>query len=582
MSATLTARDTTPVDPGQSEAPMTHRQILEVLAGLMAGLFTALISSTIVSTALPTIIADLHGTQRQYTWVVVASLLALTVTTPIWGKLSDLFNKKLLVQLSIVIFVAGSIAAGLAHDVPFLIACRVVQGIGMGGLTALSQSIIGSIVAPRERGRYGGYIGATMALSTVSGPLLGGVIVDNMSWRWCFYVCVPLAIAALIILQSTLHVSFTRRKVRIDYLGALLIAGAASLPLLWVTFAGNDFAWMSWPTAAYLGATAVLVLLVWRVERRAAEPMVPIRILGNRTAVLVILASVAVGVAMFGGTTFLGQYFQIALGYSPTHAGLLTIPLMVSLLIASTGAGQIITRTGKWKRFLVAGGVLLVVGLFGLAMIDHTTTLWHVSVFMAVTGLGLGCLMQNLVLAVQNTVDVKDIGATSAAVAFFRSLGGAVGVSVLGAILATRVADSVTSGLAKLGGAAAQAAAGGLSSGGGLDLTGLPAPVVTIVRSAYGDATGCIFLIAGLVAIVAFVAVLFIKEVPLRTSVRLVEPEQALAAAESAAGFEDVTAEIPVLEDGPRHAVDEVGPRHALQERRVDAVPAADLISAQR
>jgi EmrB/QacA subfamily drug resistance transporter len=526
---------------------MSHRQILEAMTGLMAALFTAMLSSTIVATALPTIIGGLHGTQRQYTWVITASLLATTVSTPIWGKLSDLFSKKLLVQLSIIVFVIGSIAAGMAHDVPFLIACRVIQGLGMGGLTALAQSIMGSIISPRDRGRYSGYMGAVMAVSTVSGPLLGGVIVDSpLGWRWCFYVCVPLAVISLFVLQATLHVETERRQVRIDYLGALLISLAASLPLLWVTFAGKDFEWMSWQTAAYLIGAAVAAALAVFVELKVPEPLVPLKVLRNRTAALVIVASAAVGIAMFGGTTFLGQYFQVARGYSPTHAGLLTIPLMAGLLVSSTGAGQIISRTGKWKKFLVGGGIFLVAGLFGLGTLDHTTPLWQVGLYMAVMGVGLGAMMQNLVLAVQNTVDVRDIGAASATVAFFRTLGGAVGVSVLGAVLATRVQDNTLEGLRHLSKKAAAAAAKSQSAA-GLDLNELPAPVRAIVRQSYGDATGRIFVISAIVAAVALLCVIFIKEVPLRTSVKLAD-----SAENASAGLAGTAspAEAPEVTDG--------------------------------
>ena len=236
---------------------MSHGEILRAMTGLLAALFTAMLSSTIVATALPTIIGDLQGTQSQYTWIITASLLATTVTTPIWGKLADLFSKKVLVQSATVVFVLGSVAAGMAHNVPFLIACRVVQGIGMGGLTALAAAIMGAIVAPRERGRYSGYMGAVMAVATVGGPLLGGFVVDSWGWRWTFYICVPLAIVAIFILQTQLHLHTVRRQPKIDYLGAFLIAVTASLPLLWVTFAGTDFAWLSWPSAAFVVATIV-------------------------------------------------------------------------------------------------------------------------------------------------------------------------------------------------------------------------------------------------------------------------------------------------------------------------------------
>lgn len=499
--------------------PMTHRQILEAMTGLLAALFTALLSSTIVSVALPTIIGDLHGSQRQYTWVITAALLATTVSTPIWGKLADLFDKLLLVKISIGIFVAGSVAAGFAHGVPFLLSMRVVQGIGMGGLTALVQAIMGSIIAPRERGRYAGYMGAVMAVSTVSGPLLGGLLVDtSLGWRSTFFVCVPLAVVALFVIQSTLKIADIRRQPRIDYLGAILLAVTASLPMLWVTFAGNDYAWWSWQTAAFLGATAVLAAITIWWELRAPEPLVPLRLLAHRTAILAIVASVAVGIGMFGGTTFLGQYFQLARGYSPTHAGLLTIPMMVAMLFSSTVTGQVVSRTGRWKMFLVAGAGALVVGLGVLGTIDHSSDLVVIGIAMALMGLGIGAMMQNLVLAVQNTVDVRDIGSTSASVAFFRSLGGALGVSVLGAVLADRVQGLIVEGLAELG--VTGDASGGITD---LDLSGLPGPVLQVVRASYGDATGLIFLVAAGAALVALLAVIFIKEVPLRTTVGLAD-----------------------------------------------------------
>ncbi|HEX5579724.1 MAG TPA: MFS transporter, partial [Candidatus Limnocylindria bacterium] len=431
---------------------MTHRQILEAMTGLLAALFTAMLSSTIVAVALPTIIGDLHGTQRQYTWVITAALLATTVSTPIWGKLADLFDKKVLVQVAIGIFVAGSVAAGFAHNVPFLLAMRVVQGLGMGGLTALVQAIMGTIIAPRERGRYAGYMGSVMAVSTVSGPLLGGLLVDtSLGWRSTFFVCVPLAVVALFIIQNTLKIADIRRQPRVDYLGAILLAATASLPMLWVTFAGDDYAWWSWQTVAFLGATLVLLALTIAWELRAPEPLVPLRLLANRTAILSIVASVAVGIGMFGGTTFLGQYFQLARGYSPTHAGLLTIPLMAAMLLSSTLTGQVVSRTGRWKAFLVSGAAVLVAGLAMLGTVDHSSALWYIGIAMALMGLGVGAMMQNLVLAVQNTVDVRDIGATSASVAFFRSLGGALGVSVLGAVLADRVHGLIVQGLTALG-----------------------------------------------------------------------------------------------------------------------------------
>jgi EmrB/QacA subfamily drug resistance transporter len=546
MSAAATA---TPALTPEESGEMSHRQILEAMTGLLAGLFTAMLSSTIVATALPTIIGDLQGTQRQYTWVITASLLATTVSTPIWGKLSDLFSKKLLVQFSLVVFVLGSVAAGAAHTVGFLIACRVVQGIGMGGLTALTQSIMGAIIAPRQRGRYAGYMGAVMAVSTVSGPLLGGLIVDSsLGWRWTFYVCVPLAVVAIFILQATLHVTTARRTPKIDYLGAALIAVTSSLPLLWVTFAGHDFPWWSTQTALYLGGTLVGLVLTVVVELRAAEPIIPIRLLRNATTALVIVASVSVGIAMFGGTTFLTQYFQVSRGYSPTHAGLLTIPLMGALLVSSTLGGRYVSNTGKWKGVIVWGGVFLVAGLVWLGRLDHLTPIWQIGTAMALMGVGMGAMMQNLVLAVQNSVDVRDIGAASASIAFFRTLGGAMGVSVLGAILANGVRDNIAEGLRALGpkAAAAAQASGGTGT---LDIKDMPEPIATIVRAAYGDATGHIFLVGAIFAVVALVAVVFVKEVPLRTTVSM--SDEVTAAATTGTGAPDV-AEHPLSAPRPR------------------------------
>ncbi len=503
------------MQPGTSTRELSHTEILEVLVGLLAALFTTIVSSTIVANALPTIIADLEGSQSQYTWVVTSSLLAMTVSTPVWGKLADLVSKKVLVQGALVAFVVASVGAGFSHDVPTLLAWRTVQGAAAGGIVAVSQAIIASVIPPRQRGRYAGYLGGVMALGTVSGPLLGGLVVDSLGWRWTFFVCVPLAVLALAALQRWLRLETIKRRVRIDYLGVLLIGVAASLPLLWVTFAGDSFAWVSWPSAAFVGGTVVATVLAVLQERRHPEPVVSPRTFRDRTTVLATLGSVAVGIAMFGGSVFLGQYFQVAGGHSPTEAGLLGIPLMLGSVTASIVAGRLITRTGHWKRYLVAGSVSLLVGLGLLATISHTTPEWHVMVFMVFMGAGMGTLMQNYVLAVQNTVDVTQVGAASAGVAFFRSLGGAVGVSVLGAILAEHVRTDVAARLAELG----VRASGG--AGSQLDLDALPAPVAQIVREAYGDATGTIFLVAAGVAVVSVLCSLAIREVPLRTSVRL-------------------------------------------------------------
>jgi EmrB/QacA subfamily drug resistance transporter len=508
--------------PARAEpGAMDHRQILEALSGLLLVLFVAMLSATVVSTALPKIIGALNGSQTQYTWVVTATLLTSTATTPIWGKLADLFSKKLLVQIAIVVFAVGSVLAGLSRDAGELIAARAFQGVGVGGLQAMVQIVIAAIIPPRQRGRYNGYLGGVMALATVGGPLLGGLIVDTswLGWRWCFFVGVPVAVIALLLLQATLHVPTIRREVKIDYLGATLITAGVSILLVWVSFVDDSFAWLSWQTAAMVGASAVLLALAVRVEARAAEPVVPLKIIRERTTALAILASLAVGMAMFGGAVFLGQYFQVGRGYSPTESGLLTIPLMGGVALSSIVVGRLITATGRIKPYIVAGAVVLVGGFAMLSILDHATPLAYVGVSMFAVGVGVGMTMQNLVLAVQNTVALRDIGAASSSVAFFRSLGGTIGVSVLGAILAHRVTDRITHDLAAAG---VPASGGGGSSN--LNLDALPPAVQHIVRVAYGDATGHIFLVSAVIAVVGVIAAILLKPRPLRTSLDLAQP----------------------------------------------------------
>ncbi|MCX4390204.1 MFS transporter [Micromonospora peucetia] len=513
-------------------APMTHRQTLEALSGLLLVLFVAMLSGTVVSTALPNIIGALNGSQNQYTWVVTATLLTATATTPIWGKLADLFNKKLLVQVAIVVFLVGSVIAGFAQTAGQLIAARAFQGIGVGGLQALVQVAIAAMIPPRERGRYNGYLGGVMAVATVGGPLLGGLIVDTswLGWRWCFFVGVPVAAIALVLLQFTLRLPTVRREnVKIDYLGATLIAAGVSVLLIWISFVDNSFAWASWQTAAMVGgAVALLALAVW-VESRADEPVIPIGLVRQRTTALAILGSLAVGMAMFGGAVFLGQYFQIGRGYSPTEAGLLTIPMMAGVLISSIIAGRLITKTGKIKPYIVFGAVVLVIGFALLGTIDHDTSLVLVGTAMLIVGVGVGMTMQNLVLAVQNTVSLKDIGAASSTVAFFRSLGGTIGVSVLGAVLARQVADQITADLSAAG-VPASASAGA----GSLNLDAMPAAVQQIVRAAYGDATGHIFIISAAIAVVGVIAAVLLKPVALRASLDLPDTATSTAVAADA------------------------------------------------
>ncbi|UQU65152.1 MFS transporter [Couchioplanes caeruleus] len=519
MSAPTTTR--------AEQGAMSHRETLEALSGLLLVLFVAMSSATIVSTALPKIIGALNGSQTQYTWVVTASLLTATASTPIWGKLADLYSKKLLVQIAIVVFVLGSVVAGFSQSAGQLIAARAFQGIGMGGLQALVQVAIAAMIPPRERGRYNGYLGGVMALATVGGPLLGGVIVDTpgLGWRWCFFIGAPIAVIALIVLQRTLHLPVIRRaNVKIDYAGASLIAAGVSVLLIWVSFVNSTFGWVSWQTFAMVGAGLALLAVAAWVESHAAEPVVPLQIVRQRTTALAILASLAVGMAMFGGSVFLGQYFQIGRGYSPTEAGLLTIPMMAGVLVSSTVAGRMITKSGQVKPYIVTGTIVLVAGFAMLSALDHQTPLWYVGVGMALVGIGVGMSMQNLVLAVQNSVALKDIGSASSTIAFFRSLGGTIGVSVLGAVLAHRVTDSITSQLAAAG-VPAGASGGGKTSS--LNLAELPPTIQHIVRAAYGDATGHIFLISAGIAVVGVIAALLFRQITLRSTIDLATTRKA-------------------------------------------------------
>ncbi|MFJ2906344.1 MFS transporter [Streptomyces sp. NPDC087212] len=542
------------------DVPMTHRQIMEALSGLLLGMFVAILSSTIVSNALPEIIGDLGGGQSAYTWVITATLLSMTAATPLWGKLADLYNKKALVQIALIIYVLGSAAAGLSQNAGMLIACRVVQGIGVGGLSALAQIVMAAMISPRERGRYSGYLGATFAVATVGGPLLGGVITDTswLGWRWCFYVGVPFAVIALIVLQKTLHLPVVKRDVKVDWAGAFFISAAVSLLLVWVTFAGDKYDWLSWQTYAMIAGSIALGLIFVLVESKATEPIIPLRLFRNRTITLSSLASMFVGVAMFSGTVFFAQYFQLARDKSPTMSGVMTIPMIGGLFVSSTVSGQFITRTGKWKAWLVSGGVLITAGLGLLGTIRYDTDYWKTAVFMALLGLGVGMMMQNLVLSTQNQVDPKDLGSASSTVTFFRSLGGAMGVSALGAVMANRITDYAKDGIAGLGPKYASLASGSSSSSEIPDMDKLPAPLRTVMESAYGHGIADVFMIAAVLALLAFLITLFIKEVPLRTKGGLAQAADGEEAAATAPIPAQATARetAPARESVPNWAVD--------------------------
>jgi MFS family permease len=369
-------------------------------------------------------------------------------------------------------------------------------------------------VTPRERGRYSGYIGAVFALATVSGPLIGGLIVDSpLGWRGCFFAPLPIALLAFVVLQKTLHLPVVKRPVKVDYAGATLIVGGVSLLLVWVSLAGTDFDWISLTSGLLVAGGLVVLGLAMYVEAKVArEPVIPLRLFKDRTMVLATVASTMIGVAMFGSTVYLSQYFQLSRGMSPTEAGLMSIAMVGGLLVSSIVIGRIITRTGLWKRYLVGGAMLVVIGFACLSTIDHRTSLVVVGLYMAVLGLGMGATMQNLVLAVQNNVRTADLGSASATVAFFRSLGGALGVSALGAVLSHQVRDSLVEGLARLG---IQPSSGGDSIP---DVATLPAPVRNLYEAAFGDATGHLFMVSVPFALAALLCIVLIREVPLRTT----------------------------------------------------------------
>ncbi|WP_434968930.1 MDR family MFS transporter [Microbacterium sp. bgisy207] len=538
--------------PVLTESGMTHRQVLEALSGLLLGMFVSMLASTVVSTSLPVIIHDLGGDQAAFTWVVTATLLTTAISTPVWGKLADLIDRKLLFQLAIGIFVVATAAAGFAQSPEWLIAMRAVQGVGAGGLAALSQVIMADIISPRERGRYMGLFGAVMALATIGGPLVGGLITDGIGWRWNFYVALPFALAALIIVQRTLHLPpLKSRNVSIDYLGIVLLSAAVSLLLIWVTLAGDSFDWWSITTAVMVGGAVVAAILFVVVELRSREPLVPLSMFRNRTFTLAVLASLATGIAMFGASVFLSQYMQLARGATPTEAGLMTIPMIGGLLVASVGAGQLISRFGHWKPYLLAGGVSLVAGSALLTTIQYDTNFALVSVYMFLLGAGVGLTMQNLVLIVQNTTEPSRLGVASSGVTFFRSLGGSIGVAVMGAALASRVTDllggrgdDITRALATLGDEAPTWAAQ-LQSGSLPQVSAMPEALRTIVEDVYAQGISHSFLILVPIAVVSLAAIVFLPNAPLTRMTnrqRLEASEADLATVSVSEGMDVLTA----------------------------------------
>lgn len=503
-----------------SSTTRSAREVFTAISGLIVGMFVAVLSGTVVSTSLPVIIADLGGTQAQYTWVITASLLATAVSTPIWGKLADLLDRKVLVQVSLVLFTVGTVIAGFSTDTNMLIAVRVVQGIGVGGLMSLVMVAVALIISPRERGKYMGVVGGIMAFATIGGPLLGGFITDVWGWRANFFVGVPFAVLALVLLQLTLHLPKPQNaKVSIDYLGIVLLAVGVSALLIWVSMGGSQFDWDS-STSYALGIGAAVVILAFvAVEFVVAEPIVPMTLFKNRTFTLSVIASIAIGVSMFATSVFLAQYFQLARGATPTESGLMTIPMIVGQMGASIIIGQLVSRFGKWKGWMMLGSVLALVGVSLMSTLRWDTPFALVAIYMFVLGAGLGMVMQNLTLIVQNDTPARQLGAASSGVNFFRTIAGTIGVTIMGSILATNVGAYIKDDLATFVPKSPEevSALTSLGSGNVPDMSSLPESIRRVVESAYGLGIADAFIVAVPLAVIGVIAIAFIRNKPLST-----------------------------------------------------------------